>query len=80
MMQLARFLMPMLVATLVTGSFIVETIFAINGVGRHFVQAVFRRDYGLIMGVTLFYALVVAIANLAVDLLYATVDPRIRYQ
>jgi oligopeptide transport system permease protein len=69
-----------ILATLVTGSFIVETIFAINGVGRHFVQAVFRRDYGLIMGVTLFYALVVAIANLAVDLLYATVDPRIRYQ
>ncbi|MBI2913672.1 MAG: ABC transporter permease [Chloroflexi bacterium] len=68
-----------ILAALVTGSFIVETIFAINGIGRHFVTAVFRRDYGLIMGVTLFYALVVAMANLAVDILYAAVDPRIRY-
>ena len=67
-------------AGLVTGSFIVEHIFAINGVGRHFVTAIGRRDYALIMGVTLFYAVVVAIANLIVDLLYAAVDPRIRYQ
>lgn len=66
-------------AALVTGSFIVEKIFAINGVGRHFVDAVFRRDYGLIMGTTLFYAAVVAFANLVVDILYAVVDPRIRY-
>jgi oligopeptide transport system permease protein len=66
-------------AGLVTGSFIVEHIFAINGVGRHFVTAIGRRDYALIMGVTLFYALVVAVANLVVDVLYAAVDPRIRY-
>lgn len=69
-----------ILAALVTGSFIVETVFAINGVGRHFVTAVFRRDYGLIMGVTLFYAAVIAVANLVVDILYAAVDPRIRYQ
>ena len=67
-------------AFLVTGSFITETIFQINGVGRRFVAAVSERDYGLIMGTTLFYAAVIAIANLVVDLLYATVDPRIRYQ
>jgi oligopeptide transport system permease protein len=67
-------------AFLVTGSFIVEKIFAINGVGRHFVDAVFRRDYGVIMGTTIFYALVVAVANLVVDILYAVVDPRIRYR
>lgn len=67
-------------AALVTGSFIVEQIFAINGIGRHFVTAVFRRDYGVIMGVTLFYAFVVAMANLAIDILYAAVDPRIRYR
>jgi oligopeptide transport system permease protein len=66
-------------AFLVTGSFIVERIFAINGVGYEFVEAVFRRDYGLIMGTTLFYAFIVAMANLVVDLLYAVVDPRIRY-
>lgn len=69
-----------ILAALVTGSFIVESIFAINGIGRHFVTAVFRRDYGLIMGVTLFYAFVVALANLIVDILYAAVDPRIRYR
>ncbi|GAB4321612.1 MAG: oligopeptide ABC transporter permease OppB [Dehalococcoidia bacterium] len=66
-------------AALVTGSFIVERIFAIPGVGRYFVIGIFGRDYGVIMGTTLFYALVVAIANLVVDISYALVDPRIRY-
>src|SRR3990170_4085022 len=67
-------------AFLVTGSFIVERLFAINGVGRRFVDAVFTRDYGMIMGTTLFYAGVVAFANLVVDFLYAVADPRIRYK
>ena len=67
-------------AILVTGSFIVERIFAINGVGRHFVDAVFERDYGVIMGTTIFYAVVIAVANLVVDILYAVADPRIRYR
>ena len=66
-------------AVLVTGSFIIETSFAINGIGRHFVTAVSGRDYGLIMGTTLFFALVITMANLVVDILYAVVDPRIRY-
>ncbi len=66
-------------AALVTGSFIIERIYQINGIGRPFVDAVFRRDYGVIMGTTLFYASVVAVANLMVDILYAAVDPRIRY-
>jgi oligopeptide transport system permease protein len=69
-----------LAAALVTGSFIIESQFAIPGIGRAFVTAIFGRDYGVIMGVTLFYALVVATANLAVDLACAAVDPRIRYQ
>jgi oligopeptide transport system permease protein len=69
-----------ILAGLVTGSFIVEQIFAINGVGRHFVTAIARRDYALIMGVTIFYALVVAVANLVVDILYGIVDPRITYR
>ncbi|MGH7927089.1 MAG: ABC transporter permease, partial [Candidatus Binatia bacterium] len=64
-------------AVLVTGSFIVERIFQINGIGRSFVNAVAVRDYGLIMGVTVFYAAIVAFANLIVDLLYGVVDPRI---
>ena len=66
-------------AALVTGSFIVETIFSIPGIGRLFVQAVFARDYGLIMGTTLLYAFIISIANLVVDILYAAIDPRIRY-
>ena len=66
-------------ANLVTGSFIVEQFYAIPGIGRNFVSAIFARDYGMIMGATLFYALVVAVANLIVDVLYGVVDPRIRY-
>jgi oligopeptide transport system permease protein len=65
--------------SLVTGSFIVETVFSIPGIGRLFVQAVFQRDYGLIMGTVLFYGFVVAVANFVVDILYAAIDPRIRY-
>jgi oligopeptide transport system permease protein len=68
-----------LAAMLVTGSFIVEELFAIPGVGRTFVTSVSSRDYGVIMGTTLFYTFVVVIANLAVDVLYAIVNPRIRY-
>jgi oligopeptide transport system permease protein len=65
-------------AGLIVGSFIVETAFAIPGLGRLFVRSVVVRDYGLIMGVTVFYAVVIAVMNLVVDLLYAIVDPRIR--
>ena len=68
-----------LAAVLVTGSFITETIFQINGIGRRFVLSIFDRDYGLIMGTVLLYSMIVIIANLIVDILYAVVDPRIRY-
>jgi oligopeptide transport system permease protein len=68
-----------IVATLVTGSFIVEQFFAIPGIGRAYVQAIVGRDYPVIMATTLLYALVVTIANLGVDLAYAVIDPRIRY-
>jgi oligopeptide transport system permease protein len=67
-------------AVLVTGSFIIETTFAINGVGRFFVSSISARDYGVIMGTTVFFAVVVVTANLVVDLLYAVVDPRIRFR
>jgi oligopeptide transport system permease protein len=66
-------------AILVSGSFIIENLFSIPGIGRLFVQGVFARDYGLIMGSILFYAFVVALINLVVDILYAGIDPRIRY-
>lgn len=67
-------------AFLVSGSFIIENLFSIPGIGRLFVQGIFARDYGLVMGAILFYALAVALVNLIVDTLYAVVDPRIRYE
>ncbi|MEE2703676.1 MAG: ABC transporter permease [Myxococcota bacterium] len=67
-----------LLAMLLTGSFVVEKVFAIPGMGRFFVTAVTNRDYPLVLGVTLVYAGLIVIANLTVDLLYAWLDPRIR--
>jgi oligopeptide transport system permease protein len=67
-------------AALVTGSFIVEWLFSIRGIGFTFVDAIHNRDYGVIMGTTLFYTSVVVAANVAVDVLYAFIDPRIRYE
>jgi oligopeptide transport system permease protein len=66
-------------AGLITGSFIIETLFSVPGIGRLFVAGVFQRDYGLIMGSILFYAFAVALVNLAADVIYAVIDPRIRY-
>jgi oligopeptide transport system permease protein len=64
--------------TLITGSFVVEYIFSIPGMGRFFITAVTNRDYPLIMGVTLVYAALIVVANIVVDLAYAWVDPRVR--
>ncbi len=66
-------------AGLITGSIVIEQAFAIPGIGREFVRSVLVRDYGLIMGVTVFYAVLIAFMNLVVDLLYGVADPRIRY-
>jgi oligopeptide transport system permease protein len=69
-----------LTAALLTGSFVVEYVFAIPGMGRFFITAVTDRDYPLIMGVTLVYTALLVCANLVVDILYGYVDPRIRTQ
>lgn len=66
-------------AFLVTGSFIIETFFGVPGVGRFYVQSIGTRDYGMIMATTVLYASTVAALNLVVDVLYAYIDPRIRY-
>jgi len=66
------------VAALVTGSFIIETIFNVPGMGREYVVAIAARDYSMIMGTTLLYALFVAVANIWVDVMYGLLDPRIR--
>lgn len=65
-------------AYLVTGSFIIEQMFAFPGMGRAYVQAIGQRDYSMIMGTTVFFAILVALANLSVDFVYVFLDPRIR--
>jgi oligopeptide transport system permease protein len=67
-----------LIAGLITGSFVVEQIFAIPGIGKHMVLSVSNRDYPLIMGTTLVFSALLVLCNLLVDLLYAYVDPRIK--
>src|SRR5438270_1997834 len=69
-----------ILAFLLVGSLIVETIFSVPGVGRLLVQRISQRDYALIMGTTLLYAFVIAVLNLVVDVLYAFIDPRITYR
>ena len=66
-----------LAAALMTGSFIVETIFAIPGLGRHFVTSIYNRDYTVILGITIFYSFLIMMMNLLVDLIYPLLDPRI---
>jgi oligopeptide transport system permease protein len=66
-------------AFLVTGSFIIETIFGIPGVGRYYITSISQKDYGVLMAMTILYAFAVAFLNLVVDVLYAYIDPRIRY-
>jgi oligopeptide transport system permease protein len=67
-------------ADLVTGSIIIESIFGAPGLGREFVESISKRDYSVIMGTAIFYAVLVALANVVVDLSYGFVDPRIRVQ
>jgi oligopeptide transport system permease protein len=65
-------------AGLVTGSFIIENVFSVPGIGRFFVNAIGARDYSMIMGTTLFYALLIAVGNLLIDVSYGLFDPRIK--
>ena len=69
-----------LFADLLTGSFVVEYIYSIPGMGRFYITAVLNRDYPLIMGVTIVYAALVILANLAVDLSYRRLDPRVKLE
>ena len=67
-------------AALLTGSVVVETIFGIPGVGRYFVEGALNRDYTLVMGTVVLVAVFVIVFNLAVDIAYAILDPRVRYE
>ncbi|ERJ20497.1 Binding-protein-dependent transport systems inner membrane component [Salinisphaera shabanensis E1L3A] len=66
-------------AGIITGSVVIETIFGIPGLGQFFVQGALNRDYTLVMGVVLFYGILIVLFNLAVDLLYGWLDPRVSY-
>ena len=64
-------------ASLLTGSFIVETIFAIPGLGQYFVTSIYNRDYTVILGITIFYSALVVFLNILVDMIYPLIDPRV---
>lgn len=66
-------------AAVITGSVVIEQIFGIPGLGRYFVQGALNRDYTLVMGVVVFYGVLIILFNFLVDLLYALLDPKIRY-
>jgi oligopeptide transport system permease protein len=66
-------------AALITGSVVIERIYSIPGLGSYFVQGALNRDYTLVMGVVIFYGVVIVVLNFIVDLLYAWLNPRIRY-
>ncbi|MFL0197642.1 ABC transporter permease [Clostridium sp. WILCCON 0269] len=69
-----------LFAGILTGSFVVENLFGIPGLGREFVQSIYNRDYTTILGVTIFYSAFLIMCNLIVDILYVIIDPRIKLQ
>lgn len=68
-----------LTTAIITGSVVIENIFGIPGLGKEFVTSIFQRDYNVVIGVFTFYAALVGLANLIVDLVYPILDPRIRY-
>ncbi len=78
LMPVVSFLGPA-TAALLTGSLVVEQVFDLPGVGRYFVQGAVNRDYTLVMGMVIFYAVLILLLNLIVDLLYGWLDPRIRH-
>ena len=66
-------------AAIITGSVVIEQIFGIPGIGRYFVQSALNRDYTMVMGTVIFYGTLIIAMNLAVDLIYGVLDPKVRY-
>jgi len=79
MLPMVSFLGPAVVNT-ITGSIVIEEIFALPGIGRFFVDGAMNRDYTLVMGVTVLYGLLIVLFNLIADVLYGILDPRVRFQ
>ena len=84
--QIRNAIMPIItvlgptVAAVLTGTFVIEAIFAIPGMGKYYVQGVQNLDYPVILGMTVFYGAFLVVANMVVDILYGVVDPRIRVE
>ena len=78
MLPVVSFLGPA-TAAVITGSVVIEQIFGIPGLGRYFVQGALNRDYTLVMGVVVFYGILIILFNFIVDLAYALLDPKVRY-
>ena len=68
------------IAAILTGSVVVEEIFGIPGLGQFFVRGALNRDYTLVLGIVVFYASLIVVLNLLVDILYGAIDPRVRYR
>lgn len=77
LLPVVTYLGPM-IAAIFTGSFVIESIFAIPGLGRHFVTSIYNRDYTVILGITVFYSALLVLMNFLVDLAYLWLDPRIK--
>ena len=73
------YLGPMIIA-LLTGSFVVEKIFSIPGIGRSFINGIADRDYSVVLGLTIFFGAMLIFANIIVDIAYAIIDPRIKFE
>ncbi len=79
MIPLVSYLGPA-TAAVITGSLVVEQIFGLPGIGRHFIEGALNRDYTLVMGVVIFYGTMIIAFNLVVDVIYAWLDPKVRYR
>ena len=82
--QIRNAIMPVMtvmgptVASVLTGTFVIESIFAIPGMGKYYVESVSNNDYSMVLGMTVFYGIFLVTCNLVVDVLYGVADPRVR--
>lgn len=82
--QIRNAIMPVMtvmgptVASVLTGTFVIESIFAIPGMGKYYVESVSNNDYSMVLGMTIFYGVFLIFCNLVVDILYGVADPRVR--
>jgi oligopeptide transport system permease protein len=79
LMPVISFLGPA-AAGLISGSFVIETIFNIPGLGRFFVTSAFNRDYTMVMGTVLFYATLIIVLNMVVDILHVWLNPKLKFE